>query len=229
MIFLGNFYGKIGYFNHIRSKYEAAEKYYLKMRKHKGNDAKCNAAYALILMRKGEFDQAIEVFNEARQMNPSQDMKNKIRLNRAIAYYKIGQLDRAIKALEDIHEKWGPMERVYETLGYLYIVEGDYEKALKYNLEALDYEDSNYVILDNLGQSYMMLDQWDKARDYCEKALELKNTQVDILYHLALIEKHDGNREKALEFAQKASEAPRTALNDVNEKMLNQLINELTD
>lgn len=224
---LGNFFGKIGYFEHIRGRYDKAEANYLKMRKYKGNDPKCTAAYALILMRNGRFDEAIEVFNDARAMNPNPDMKIKIRLNRALAYYKSGNLDKAIAALEDIRANTGVSERLYETLGYLYIVQGDLEKALSFNLEALDYEDSNHAILDNLGQNYMLMDDWENARVYCEKAHEIKNNQVDILYHLALIEKHDDNLEKAAEYCKLASEAPRTALNDVDGTMLEKLAAEL--
>ncbi len=227
MSITGNIYGTLAYYNHLRGKLDTAERYYRKMAKYGCSDPKMVAAYGLIQMRKGQFKEAVESFNQARGMNPSAEMRTKIRLNRAVAYYKLGDLARALKALEDIKETVGVSERLYETLGYLYIVQGDLDKALAFNLEAYEYEDSNHAILDNLGQTYLMMGDWVNARLYCEKALAEKPDQVDILYHLAQIELHDGNREKAKDFIKRAQSAPRTALNDVNDEMLAQLAAQL--
>ena len=229
MSITGNIYGSIAYYNHLRGKLDVAERYYLKMTKYGCSDPKMVAAYGLIQMRKGQFKEAVESFNQARGMNPSAEMRTKIRLNRAVAYYKLGDLERALKALEDIRETVGVSERLYETLGYLYIVQGDLDRALAFNLEAYEYEDSNHAILDNLGQTYMMMDDWSNARLYCEKALAEKPDQVDILYHMAQIELHDGNREQARRYAEKAGQAPRTALNDVTDEMLAQLKAQLAE
>ncbi len=223
MSITGNIYGSLAYYNHLRGKLDVAERYYLKMAKYGCSDPKMVAAYGLIQMRKGQFKEAVESFNQARSMNPSAEMRTKIRLNRAVAYYKLGDLPRALKALEDIKETVGVSERLYETLGYLYILQGDLDKALAFNLEAYEYEDSNHAILDNLGQTYLMMGDWTNARLYCEKALTEKSDQVDILYHLAQIELHDGNLDKAKDFLQRAEKAPRTALNDVTDEMLAQL------
>jgi len=227
MSLTGEIYATLGYFFHVRGNYEKAEPYYQKMMKFGSGDPKKVAAYALILMRNGDFNKAVEVFDLARTLDPSPDMRNKIRLNRAMAYYKLGELDKAITALEDIKEKSGPSERLYETLGYFYIATGDLEKALTFNLEALDYEDENHAIRDNLGQTYMMMGDYENARLHCEKALELRPNQVDVLYHMAQIEQHDGNREKARDYWEKAKAAPRTALNDVTDAMLDALAKQI--
>jgi tetratricopeptide (TPR) repeat protein len=223
MSITGNVYGALGYYSHLRGDLAKAEKYYVKMMKYGCRDAKKVAAYGLVLMRKGEFQQAIDIFNQARSLHPSPDMRSKIRLNRAVAYYKIGDYDRALKALENLQEADGPSERLYETLGYVYLMAGQLDKALAYNTEAVDYEDENHAILDNLGQTYMLLGQWDKAREYCHRAYEQRGNQVDVLYHMAQIELHDGNKEAARAYWEKAKAAPRSALNDVTDVLLEEM------
>jgi len=223
MSLTGFVYGALGYYNHIRGKLDVAERMYEKMDKFGCTNAQMVAAHGLIQMRKGEFKEAIETFNRARDLNPNPEMKTKIRLHRAVAYYKIGDLPRALKALENIKETVGVSERLYEFLGYMYIAEGDLEKALAFNLEAYDYEENSHAILDNLGQTYLLMGDWENARLYCEKAMAENDNQVDTLYHMALIEHHDGNADKAREYAERAAQAPRTALNEINEDMLKQL------
>ena len=96
---------------------------------------------------------------------------------------KLGEADTAVEMLEEVYAKYRN-SRLYETMGYILLEKGDLNKALEFNLEALDYDDENPIILDNLGQTYYRLGQKEKAKEYFEKAEELRDNQVDILYHL---------------------------------------------
>ena len=146
-------------------------------------------------MREGEYEKAIDIFGDIMRMRPQQSFRIKTRINRAIAFTKLGRIKEAKVALEDIHEKY-KSRQVYESLGYLYVITDD-EKAEEYNLEAYDYDPDNYVILDNLCQHYIQKGDYKKAREYGEKAYEIDDNKVDNLYHLALIEMHDKNAEKS--------------------------------
>ena len=54
-------------------------------------------------------------------------------VNYASCVYKMGELQKGIDILERQHAKQ-PSGLVYETLGYLYVEAGDYEKALALSL-----------------------------------------------------------------------------------------------
>lgn len=224
MSFIGNFYGKKAYALHSRRKLEEALPYYEKALE-KGTDIpKVYAAYGVVKLRGGDFARAIDLFDQSLKLDKlDASTKLKIRVNRALAYAKAGRLDKAIAAMEDIHERVHN-SRIYQTLGYLYVVDGQLDKALAYNLEALEYDEEDTVILDNLGQNYLLLEQWDEARAALEKAYALRGEQSDILYHLAQLELHDGHKDKAQDCIRRALDCPMDCLNDASPEKLQALL-----
>ena len=216
MSILGNMLGSAAYYKHARGDYETAKRMYESALKKGMDSPERLGPYGVLLMRDGEFEKAIGLFGKIIMMRPKQLIRIKTRINRAIAFTKMGRLEEARVALEDIHEKYRSRQ-VYEALGYLYVITND-EKAEKYNLEAYDYDPENYVILDNLCQYYLQKKDYEKARLYGEKAHDVDEKKVDNLYHLALIESHAKNNEKAKEYCQTMMEAPLTALNDISQK-----------
>lgn len=216
MSILGNMMGSAAYFKHARGEYETAKRMYESAMEKGMNKPERMGPYGVLLMREGEFEKAIDIFNKIILIRPSQLFRIKTRINRAIAFAKTGRIKEARVALEDIHEKYRS-KQVYEALGYLYVLTGD-EKAEKYNLEAYDYDEENYVVLDNLCQYYINKKDYGKARLYGEKAYEIADNKVDNLYHLALIEAHGKNTEKAKEYCEKMMDATLTALNDVDQQ-----------
>ncbi len=224
MSFIGNFYGKRAYYLHSRRKLEKALPYYEKALEKGTTLPKVIAAYGVLQLRGGEYQRAIDLFDQALALERLDgNTKTKVRINRALAYYKVGRMDKAITAMEDIHAK-GPTSRVYQTLGYLYVLDGQLEKGLAYNQEALAYDEEDTVVLDNLGQNYLLLGRWDEARPVLERAYALRGDQSDILYHLALVEQHDGHLDKAVELAEKASRCPMDSLNDATPEKVAKLI-----
>lgn len=224
MSFMGNFYGKRAYWLHSRRMLDKARPYYEKALELGTTNPKPIAAYGVVMLREGNYERAITLFDRALDL-PKMDAstRTKIRINRSLAYYHIGRMDKAIAAMEDIHAK-GPNSRVYQTLGYLYVLDGQLEKALAYNREALEYDEEDTVVMDNLGQNLLLLGEWEEARTVLEKAHGLRGAQSDILYHLALLEQHDGNNEKALSYAREALECPMDSLNDASPEKIQAVI-----
>jgi tetratricopeptide (TPR) repeat protein len=218
MSILGSIYGNIAYYHHSRGDFDIAENYYEKALANGMKSIKRRGTYAVLVMRKGEFERSIQMFDKLILERPPKEFRIKIRLNRAIAYTKAGRFEEAKVALEDIHASMRSV-RVYESLGYLYVIAND-PKAEEYNLEAYDYDSTNSVILDNLTQYYLQNNDYIKARKFAEKAYEENDNQVDILYHLTLIEEHAGNINKAKEYADKLMDAKLTPMNDVTKEQL---------
>ena len=99
-------------------------------------------------------------------------------MNRALAYFKLGQIEKAIVALEDIHKKnW------YAVTIATYIMAGEYEKAMEYNLE-VEYDDEDPVISKHGPASLCAMNT--KGPRYFEKAFLL--AEPGYTYHLSLIE-----------------------------------------
>ena len=218
--------GTRAYFNHAKGNLEKAEELYEKaLKEDKLVTLKHMTAYGVLLMRKGEFERAIKLYTKALRQKPKPQERSSIRVNRAIAYLKMGDYDTARAALEDLHEKYRS-SRVYQALGYLYIMTND-EKTEKYLLEALDYDENDYVILDNLAQFYINQGKYQKARPYLEQANEEQSGKPDVLYHLALVEQAAGNIEEAKEYAEEALGSSISAVNDATAEKIQKLIDEL--
>ena len=90
---------------------------------------------------------------------------------------------------------------------------GEFEEALAFNDEAMEYDDEDAGVLDNVGQLFMVMSEKyradgdaEKASEYHEKALdalkkanELKPDQISSAYYLAKLLHEDGDDAKARE------------------------------
>lgn len=169
--------------------------------------------YSVLLIRKGEYQKARELLVKIQKYPMSEDNRRQLMVNYASCAYKLGNVAKGIELLERMHQK-GPSGMVYETLGYLYVEAGDYEKAVSFNLEAYEYDDEDAITLDNLGQAYYRLgNEKEKAKEYFEKALEIKPGQIDTLYFLAQYDLEAGDKEAAKAKLEKAMEGRFSPLN----------------
>ena len=186
------------------------------------SDPRYLLSYSVLLIRQGEYASARELLVK-HQNNPqfAGESKRQLFVNYAVCVYKMGEIQKGIEILERQHAK-EPSGLVFETLGYLYVEQGDKEKAVAFNLEAMEYDDEDAITLDNLGQTYYRLTgEKDKARTYFEKALKIKPTQIDTLYFLAQYDLEEGNKEAAKQKLTTALEGRFSPLNYVNKDKIN--------
>lgn len=187
--------------------------------------------YSVLLLREGGEENYLKVKEMLRKAEKAPDMnaerRQQLLMNYAVAQYKLGELDKGIHLLEESHRK-APCGLTYGALGFLYIEAGDAEKALAYNLEALDYDDEDPVTLDNLAQTYYrLLGDKETAKKYFEKAIEIKEGQIDTLYFLAQYDLEAGNKQAAAEKLQKALEGRFSPLNYAKREMIEKQLAEL--
>lgn len=121
-------------------------------------DAKYLLPYSILLLRRNEFEKAREVLKKAEKspggITPEQ--RATLLTNYAVCSWKLGKTDYALELLEEVHRK-NPCGNSYATLGYLLVEAGDFEKALEFNRQAVDYDDEDPLALDNMGQTYYRL------------------------------------------------------------------------
>ncbi len=94
------------------------------------------------------------------------------------------------------------------------MAQGDADKALAFNEQAVDYDDEDPVALDNLAQTYYrLLGDKEKALEYFTKAHEYKESQIDTLWFLSRYDLEKGDTKAAIEKLEKAANGRFSPLN----------------
>ena len=214
---------------HNEGNFDEALRLYEKCMNEGLKDMKTILPYSVLLLRSGQYQKARELLVSVQKYPMADDQKRQLFVNYAVAVYKLGDLDKALEVLE-AQDKKGESGLIYETLGYLLVEAGDFDKALEYNLKALEYDDEDPITLDNLGQTYFRL-KGDKktARGYFDKALEKKPGQLDTLYFLAQYDIEAGNRTAAREKLETVQDGRFSPLNFASREKAEALLLTLID
>ncbi len=100
------------------------------------NDARYTLAYALLLIRDGQYEKAKDFLvkhQKAYGMTP--DQKSTLIVDYSVCCAKLGQLDKAISKMEEQFRK-APTGLLYQTLGYLLIEKYDMSRKEAFLAEA---------------------------------------------------------------------------------------------
>lgn len=192
---------------------EEAMKLYQEAVDEGAQDARSLLGYSVLLFRAGRFQEARELLVKIQKFPMTDDLRRQMYVNYASTVFKMGEVDKAIEVLEHQHEKQ-ESGLIYETLGYLYVEAGDKEKALAFNTKAYEYDDEDYITLDNLGQTYYrLLGDKERAKEFFDKAIELRPGQIDTLYFLSRYDLEAGDKDAARAKLEKALEGRFSPLN----------------
>ena len=197
MSFMGNMAGNKALSAHSKGDYRTALKLYEEAYEKGMDKPRLLRGYSVLLIRTSQFDKALEVLKRMEQMPMDAKEKTDLHINYAIILWQKGHLDRAMEILEDEfrHTKNGML---YSIIGYLKIEQGDAEEAIRFNKEALEYDEEDPVFLDNLGQTYYRLvGDKETAKIYFDKAIARKPKAIDTNYFLALYDIENGDIESA--------------------------------
>ena len=92
-------------------------------------DVRYILTYVVLLIRAGRYQEARDLLVKIQRYPMADNLRCQLYVDYASCVYKMGELQKGIELLERQHAKQ-PSGLVYETLGYLYVEAGDYEKAL---------------------------------------------------------------------------------------------------
>ena len=132
---------------HNEGNFDEALKLYEECMNEGLKDMKTILPYSVLLLRSGQYQKARELLVSVQKYPMADDQKRQLFVNYAVAVYKLGDLPKAIEVLE-VQNKKAESGLVYETLGYLLVEAGDFDKALEYNLKALEYDDEDPITLE---------------------------------------------------------------------------------
>ncbi len=121
MGFIANMKGQRAYILQSKGKPEDARKLYEEAVDGGLSDARCLLAYAVLLIRSGEYAKARELLVKTQKVpGITPEQKTQLFMNYAACVYKMGDIDKGIRLLESQH-KHQPAGLIYQTLGYLYV------------------------------------------------------------------------------------------------------------
>ena len=88
------------------------------------------------------------------------------------------------------------------------------QQALAFLNSAVEYDDSDPIVLDNLGEFYYrVLEDKEQARPWFDKAIEEKEGQIDTLWFLSRYDLEQGDKARAIARLEKALEGRFSPLN----------------
>ena len=206
------YYSDLGELYYIIGDYSNSQKYYEKtyeLRKRIFGEqhisiAKSYNELGLVYKALGEYGKAEEYYNKSLTIRTKLYDENNIGVaetynNLGTLYRTLGNYDKALEYYEKSlkikmkllsqakleSEKDSLIESLavtYNNIGNIYILQKDYEKALKYQEKSLDIKLSLYgelhpsiaISYTNLGRLYLEQNDYDSAISYFQKSLELK-------------------------------------------------------
>lgn len=178
--------------------------------------------YAFFLIKAGEYEKAEKLYNNYIFKDISKKKpKDKILsdINYALLVWKKGDLDYAIELTEDLLEKYKTTS-IYVNLGLFLILKGDYEKALKVNLEAYDFSPENLGVLDNLGMNYYYLGDYENSKKIYEQLFSIKENPsfADCYFNYGRLLNKLDQKETAKAFLEKALTAEFSVFSSVTKE-----------
>ena len=184
--------------------------------------------YGYLLLKAGDIEKSSQVFEEMIDSDMDEDSKIKAKSNYALVLWKSGELDSAINLLEEVLSEYTSTV-VYGSLGYLYILKGDLEKAVEFNKEAYDYNDSDPIILDNLGNAYYLTGELSKSKEIYKELMNLNPQFPEAFYNYSLLLKKLGKLDEALDYMKKANNFNLSFLSNLTKTDIEKQLKEIED
>lgn len=192
---------------------------------HESNRSKAanSAAYAYILLRVGQAEEAAKVLNYVLlNQKLKESDKAQARQILSLVRYRQGDFDEATRLMELVFENYKNTS-VYGALGYYKILSGAPD-AEKFNREAYEYNSDDKVIIDNMVILALKNGDIQKAKELSDKSIDAGNKGVEIFYHAGQTYQELGDRKKALDFFKKAASCERSFMTTVSEGEIENVI-----
>lgn len=157
--------------------------------------------YAYLLIRDGVLDKSERIINKYLYLYKDKLDSQYVpasHLNLSIIKWKRGQLNEAIEELEEVYNSGFRSTVMYGTLGTYYLLNGQYAKALEFNKEALEYNDTDHSIRDNLALNYFRMGNITAADEIYGELIEEEPAFLEPYYNYGTVLEKMGEYEPAM-------------------------------
>jgi len=181
--------------------------------------------YAVVLIHEGNAEEAFGYLDKAEEFNKDLFMQKSIEITRASCNQVAGKTDVAVTLLEAMREKYEYVSHgALSTLGFLYIMQGELDKAKEASEAAIEDKPDANAAWDNLGQIAYRQKDFARAKECFNKALEIRADFAESLYYMGCISEEEGDAAKADEYFNKAAGVRITALSTVTEEQVREKV-----
>ncbi len=182
-----------------------------------------SCAYAYILLRCGQAEEAAKVLNYV-LLNQKLKQTEKLQARQILSLvrYKQGDFAEATRLMEMVFEGY-KNSSVYGALGY-YKILSNAPDAQAFNEEAYEYNSDDKIIIDNMVILCLKNGDLQRAKELSDKSIGAGNKGVEIFYHAGQAEQALGNKDKALEYYKMAASCTRSFMTTVKEQELENAI-----
>lgn len=143
---------------------------------------------------------------------------------RSMTYWMEGDLDGAIKLMDEVHKSGTKNANVFINYGTYLLEKGDLAKAKKIIAEAEDMEEHSNGLADNHGWYDIVQGDWDHAESLYAQVLAKNPSFAEAYLHLAQIKIHRGKIQEAIDFLKKGSACRFTQTSGVKKEVVDQLL-----
>ena len=221
VIYFSNYLAVWANFNYARGNEERARRLFVTAIRRKTTSPAAHLNYAILLMRDGDAEAALELLDKALTLKPKVIAEKNIRLAMGSCRWVMKDIDGAVGVLEDMRTRYEYVNsHVLTTLGYMYYLKNETEKALELTESAIQDSPEYAAAWDNLGQIRLSLGEAAAAKEAFDKAVSFKPDLADSNYYLGLIAEAENDAEAAAEYFKKTSECKVTALNTVTAEQI---------
>jgi tetratricopeptide (TPR) repeat protein len=182
--------------------------------------------YSYLLLKDRDLVKAQNILNRVNRKSIDAKDSGRLMLTEALVKWRSGNIDEGIEILFKAYKEF-LCTTTYESLGYLLILNGDYEKALEINLEAFEYDNTSKVIMDNLAETYFFMEDYEKALEIYTNLIDLNPNFAEPYYYYSLILNEKGETEKALSLLEKALTFKESYLSDLKKSTIQDSINKI--
>ena len=186
--------------------------------------------YAYLLIRDGVLDKSERLINKVLFMDRgklSDEYVNASHLNLSIIKWKRGKLSEAIEELEEVYESGFRTTVMYGTLGTYYLLNGQWAKAMEFNKEAFEFNDTDHAIRDNLAQNYYLTGDIRAADEIYDVLIDEEPSFIEPYYNYGKVLEHLGEYEASMANYEKALTMPEKFLSTVTHAQVEDAISSL--
>lgn len=213
----------------LRKDYEKGLEFFEKGAMSKKAKAFTKIRYAFLELKFGDIRKARKVISSLLMNNKlSRGDRYEAKSVWALICFIEGDKEQCEEVCGELYKNYLNTD-VYCTLGYIYNLTRTPEEAVRFNLEAYDYNPDKAVICDNLGQAYYLNGENERALELYESN-EGKNPDFpEFYYNYALVLIKAGNKEKAASVIETGLSKEFHNLTTVKREQLEELKKELSE